>query len=154
MRSWIRCFLVLGLVTAAAVPARAQGVATESAVRTAMSGFMDALNALDADRMATYFADDISAFVPSAQNDRVNGKAAVDRIFQVFSARTRTTTTRLSLVPEDLTVDATPQMAVVTFNIREPAINTTRRRTFVWKRVGDRWLISHFHASDFVSVPK
>jgi len=45
-----------------------------AAVRAAMAGFMDALNALDADRMASYFADDITAFVPlTGGHRRVGG---------------------------------------------------------------------------------
>lgn len=113
-----------------------------------MSGFMDALNRLDADGMAAFFAPDISAFVPVVQAERVEGKAAVDRIFRAFVERTRPTTARLSLVPEDLEVTSTSTLAVVTFNIRNSGAGVVRRRTFVWQRTGGRWLIRHFHASD------
>src|SRR6185369_2107990 len=59
------------------VGASASAQSTDSvAVRAAMSEFLDALNALDVARMSADFADDITAFVPSAQVDRVEGKAA------------------------------------------------------------------------------
>jgi len=128
--------------------------ADEAAVREAMAGFMSALNDLDAERMASFFAEQMTAFVPLAQADRVDGRAAVTQIFRNFVARTKPTTPKLNLVPEDLDVHVSGNLGVVTFNIREKAPGITRRRTFVYTRSGERWLISHFHASDFVSPPK
>lgn len=117
-----------------------------------MAGFMTALNALDADAMASYFAEDITAFVPAAQPDRVNGRPKVAQIFQNFVARTRPATSGLNLVPEDTEVMVSGDLGVVSFNIREA--NVTRRRTFVFVRSDGRWLIRHFHASDFTSPAK
>ncbi|HWW62536.1 MAG TPA: nuclear transport factor 2 family protein [Thermoanaerobaculia bacterium] len=116
----------------------------DAEVRAAMQGFMDALNALDADRIASYFADNITAFFPTAQGDRVNGKAAVVEIFRTYVAATSKPT---NLVPEDLQVTMSGDLALVTFNIRNPAV--TSRRTFVFRRSGGRWLITHLHASNF-----
>lgn len=113
-----------------------------------MADFMDALNALDVERMDAAFTDDVTAFVPIAQADEVVGRAAVTRIFRVFADRTRLSTPRLNLVPEDEQITSSPDLAVVTFQIRDKAPPMTHRRTFVFRRVGDRWLISHFHASD------
>ncbi len=135
-------------LTAAARPVGAQSASPDAEVRAAMSGFMDALNALDADRMAAFFAPDITAFVPAAQAERVEGKDAFVRIFRAFVERTRPATSRLALVPEDLKVELSGSLAVLTFNIRDAATGLVRRRTFVWRRMEDRWLISHFHASD------
>jgi ketosteroid isomerase-like protein len=118
------------------------------AVRAAMATFMDALNALDVARMDAAFTDDVTAFVPTAQADEVVGRAAVTRIFRVFADRTRLSKPRLNLVPEDERIAASPTLAVVTFQVRDTAPPVTHRRTFVFRRVGDRWLISHFHASD------
>jgi uncharacterized protein (TIGR02246 family) len=128
--------------------------ADETAVRAAMTGFLDALNALDADAMSSFFAEDITAFVPLAQADRVQGRDAVTRIFRNFVARTKPTTPRLNLVPEDLEVQVSGDLGVVTFNIREKGPDVTRRRTFVFARHGNAWLIRHFHASDFVAAPR
>jgi ketosteroid isomerase-like protein len=128
-----------------------QSADNESAVRAAMASFMDALNALDVARMDAAFTDDVTAFVPLAQPDEAVGRAAVTRIFRTFADRTRATTARLNLVPEDEQVEASATLAVVTFQIHETSPRITRRRTFVFRRVGDTWLISHFHASDFSS---
>jgi ketosteroid isomerase-like protein len=119
-----------------------------------MTGFIDALNALDADAMSAFFAEDITAFVPLAQGDRVQGREAVTRIFRNFVARTKPATSRLNLVPEDLEIMVSGDLGIATFNIREKAPDVTRRRTFVFKRSGDQWLIRHFHASDFLAAPK
>ena len=123
----------------------------ETAVRAAHEGYMKALNALDLDAMSAYFADDITAFVPLAQADRVQGKAAVVRIFRNFVDRVKPSTPNLNIVPEDVEVVVSGDLALVSFNVREPA--ATRRRTTVFARYGDRWLIRHFHASDFITPP-
>jgi ketosteroid isomerase-like protein len=113
-----------------------------------MANFMDALNALDVERMDAAFTDDVTAFVPTAQAEEVVGRVAVTGIFRVFADRTRLSTPRLNLVPEDERIVASPTLAVVTFQVRDTAPPVTHRRSFVFRRVGDRWLISHFHASD------
>ena len=112
-----------------------------------MNGFLDALNALDVERMAAYFADDVTAFVPTAQADRVDGKPAVVEVFRQFVETTRKTTSRLQIVPEDLEVDAESETAIVTFNVR--SAGSVLRRTFIFRNQGGRWLIVHFHASNF-----
>ena len=138
-------FVAAGCATSSG---RATSTDFEPAVKAAMANFMDALNALDVERMDAAFTDDVTAFVPTAQADEVVGRAAVTRIFRVFADRTRLSTPRLNLVPEDEQIAASPTLAVVTFQIRDRAPPITHRRTFVFRRVGDRWLISHFHASD------
>jgi len=116
-----------------------------------MSGFMDALNALDAGKMSSFFAEDITAFVPVAQADRVEGRAALTTIFQKFVDRTKPTVSRLNLVPEDLEMLVSGDLAMVSFNIREKALNVTRRRTVIFVRRDGHWLMRHMHASDFTS---
>lgn len=116
-----------------------------------MASFMDALNTLDVPRMQAAFTDDVTAFVPTAQPDEAVGRAAVTRIFRTFADRARATTSRLNLVPEDERIEASPTLAVVTFQIHQTSPNVTHRRTFVFRRVGSNWLISHFHASDLAS---
>jgi ketosteroid isomerase-like protein len=140
----------IALATAAA-PLRAQS-SEDTAVRYALAGFMDALNALDADRMTAFFADDITAFVPLVQADRVNGKAAVTKIFRDFVVRTRATVAELNLVPEDIEVEASKDLGVAIFQVHDAAANAVRRRTFVFKRIRGKWLIRHFHASDLASL--
>jgi ketosteroid isomerase-like protein len=122
-------------------------------VHAAMAEFVDALNALDAPRMSADFADDITAFVPSAQVDRVGGKAAVTAVFQTFADRAKAAP-RTTTVPEDIRIEVSGSLAVVNFMVRAKPPLSTKRRTFVFRKVGTRWLISHFHASDPVSPPR
>lgn len=122
------------------------GGTADAPVRAAMSGFMDALNALDVDRMAAYFADDVTAFVPLRQADRVNGKAAVVEIFRKYVEAAGGA--RTNLVPEDLRIDRYGETAIATFNLRGQG-GVVSRRTFVFHLERGRWLITHFHASNF-----
>ena len=153
----MRRFILIIVFLTAACSTTTTPVSTsgdEAAVRAAMNGFMDALNALDADRMADYFADDITGFVPLAQADRVEGREAMSRIFRNFAARTKPTTLRLNIIPEDVEVFVSGDIGVASFNVREKSPDVTRRRTFVFVRHGDRWLIRHAHASDFFAAAK
>ena len=143
MRRWIPIKLgVLLLLLTACASTRP---APEASARAAMLDFMEALNSLDVDRMGAFFAEDVTAFVPSAQAERVEGKAALVEIFQRYAEATRKTAARTNLVPEDLEVEAGREMAVASFNLRSP--DGTGRRTFVLRREGSRWRIVHFHAS-------
>jgi ketosteroid isomerase-like protein len=148
--SW-RPLLLLICAACATTPLARQSADSEGAVRAAMAGFIDALNTLDVARMDAALTDDVTAFVPSAQADEAVGRAAVTQIFRVFAEQTRVKTGRLQIVPEDERVEVSPTLSVVTFQIHQASPRVTHRRTFVFRRVGDRWLISHFHASDSFS---
>lgn len=111
-----------------------------------MASFMDALNALDADRITAAFAPDATAFFPLAQPQRANGRDEIGAVFHRFVENTKPKIGNLNLVPEDLQVTTSGDLALVTFQIRG---SITARRTFVFRRAGGRWLIAHLHASDF-----
>jgi len=108
-----------------------------------MSVFMDALNDLDADRLATFFADDATAFFPTIKPERIDGKAAVAQVFRDYVTAS---TKKTNIVPEDLHIAQTGDLAVVTFNVHNPS--AVSRRTFVWRRDKDTWRIVHLHASN------
>jgi len=134
-----RALVALLLAGCATLP-----VNDETGVRAAMANFMDALNKLDGPRISACFAEDATAFVPVAQPQRANGRAAIDAIFRTYIDLQKGQTT--NLVPEDMTVQTSGDFALITFQIVRPS---TARRTFVFKRVGGRWLITHMHASNF-----
>ena len=141
MKHFLPLLLVLLTTGCATAPA-----AREASVREAMNGFMTALNALDAERMAAYFADDVTAFVSTTQPDRIDGKPAVVEIFRKYVETTRRDTACAELVPEDLAVNAGGDVGIATFNIRREG--TVARRTFIFQNRGGRWRIVHFHASN------
>jgi ketosteroid isomerase-like protein len=117
-----------------------------------MDGFVGALNALDIDRINSCFTDDVTAFVPTVRADRVSGKAAVAGIFRDYVDATKKSATRTNIVPEDTLVDVSGDLAVVSFNVRNPG--SVARRTFVFRREGSVWRISHFHASNLRIAPR
>jgi ketosteroid isomerase-like protein len=139
--------LTLLLLFLAAACTSTAPTADDAPVRAAMSGFLDALNALDAEGMATYFADDITAFFPVAVAERVDGKAAVTEVFRTYTAETKKNVARTNIVAEEMQVTRSGNVAVVTFFVHNPT--AVSRRTFVFRREGARWLIVHLHASNY-----
>jgi ketosteroid isomerase-like protein len=110
---------------------------------TAMRGWMDALNSLDEARVVAAYAEDATAFFPTANAERVDGKAAIAAVFrEYFAANTRKT----NIVPEDLRVQESGNIVVITFNVQNPS--AISRRTFVWRRYAEGWRIFHMHASN------
>ena len=108
-----------------------------------MRAWMDALNALDEAQVVEAFADDATAFFPTAKAERVDGKAGIAAVFlDYFAANTKKT----NIVPEDLRVQQSGDVAVITFNVHNPS--AVSRRTFVWRRDARGWRIAHMHASN------
>ena len=138
---------VLVAALASALPTAVPS-ADETEVRAAFLGFFDALNALDAERMLSFMAPDVTAFMPNAKAERVDGREELAAIYRSFVEQTRRTAPRLDYVPQDVRVEVAPPLALVTASVRSSAPGVVRRRTFVFRRVGDRWLVCHFHASD------
>lgn len=111
-----------------------------------MEGFVSALNALDTDRIAGFLAPDVTVFVPTLQPGRVSGKAAAVGIFRDYVDVAKKSAARTAIVPEDSLIEFGGDLAVVSFTVRNSGLMA--RRTFVSRRSGDSWLISHFHASN------
>jgi len=111
-----------------------------------MDEFLGALNALEVDRINACLTEDVTAFVPTVQAQRISGKAAVARVFRDYVDATKKTVTHTNIVPEGTLVDVSGDIAVVTFSVRNPA--SVARRTFLFRREGGAWRISHFHASN------
>jgi len=138
-----RLLLLLFIVLIGCATARTND---EGGVRAAMNGFMDALNALDADRITASFTEDATAFFPLAQPQRAENRSEIDAVFRKFVETTKKDTQRLNLVPEDMRIETSGDLAMVSFQIRGAS---TARRTFIFRRVNGRWLIKHMHASNF-----
>ena len=133
-----RIAAVLLFLTALSCASARQGDA-----RAAMSGFMDALNNLDLERITSHFAEDATAFFPVVKAERVDGKSAITAVFRDYVAAN---TKKTNIVPEDLHVTQSGNVAVVTFYVHNPS--AVSRRTFVWRNEGGTWRIIHMHASN------
>ncbi len=104
---------------------------------------MDALNNLDEQRIVGHFAPDATAFFPVVKAERVDGRDAIAAVFHDYVAAN---TKKTNIVPEDLHVAQSGDIAVVTFNVHNPS--AVSRRTFVWRREAGTWRIVHMHASN------
>lgn len=140
--------VVLACLAGCAPTTQSHVMTPDAGVRASMERFLMALNQLDTAAMSASFADDISAFVPTARADRVEGKAAVSRIFEAFAIDARTRGDRLDIRPEGLRVQAAGDAGFASFAARDTVAGTLSRRTFIFRRTSGRWLIVHFHASN------
>jgi ketosteroid isomerase-like protein len=138
--------LLLGL-TSQAMGQQPRAV-VDAQVRAEMTNFLAALSELDAARMIAHFAEDITAFVPTQSAELVRGRPAVARIFEAFVTRLRDQGSPAPAAAPGLEIQSSERLAVVTFQLQPAESSAVRRRTFVFRRTGDRWLITHFHASD------
>ncbi|MGZ5431502.1 MAG: nuclear transport factor 2 family protein [Thermoanaerobaculia bacterium] len=109
----------------------------------AMRDWMDALNSLDGARVVGAFAEDATAFFPTVKAERADGKDAVAAVFRDYL---KANTKKTNIVPEDLRVQQSGDLAVITFNVHNPS--AVSRRTFVWRRDARGWRIVHMHASN------
>jgi ketosteroid isomerase-like protein len=130
-------FLTALLLLFACATSRSDGAAD------AMSDWMDALNSLDEPRIVSAFAEDATAFFPVVRAERVDGKAAIATIFRDYL---KANTKKTNIVPEDMRVQQSGDIAVITFNVHNPS--AVSRRTFVWRRDARGWRIVHMHASN------
>lgn len=108
-----------------------------------MAQFMADLNALNYDAIVGHFAPDATAFFPVVRAERAGGKEAIAQVFRDYVAGN---TKKTNIVPEDLLVQESRNMAVITFNVHNPS--AISRRTFVWRRDSGGWRIVHMHASN------
>ncbi len=129
-----------------AVPA-AQNVAN-GPVAAAVAEFVNAINALDAERLGRTFAEDVTGFFPGLPFPaaRVEGRANLQGAFAQLFAQLRQRGTRsASLQPRATGVQLYGDVAVASFHL--VGQQEIGRRTLVLRRVGARWLIVHMHAS-------
>jgi ketosteroid isomerase-like protein len=108
---------------------------------------------LDWDRFRQSFADDATVFFPVPEPPRrFSGRAEIERQFRRVFAAIRANSTsaaapfhRLSPVGlhcSPISTDA----ALVSFTLENE--QRVGRRTLIWRRIGNRWRITHLHASN------
>jgi uncharacterized protein (TIGR02246 family) len=136
------------LAAQAATPAVAAQPAAEAPVRVVVAEYVNALNALDAERLGRTFADDVTCFFPGSPFPaaRIQGRANVQSGFaQLFAALRQRGARAANLSPAGLAVQLYGDTAIATFHL--VGQQEVGRRTLVLRRLGARWLIVHLHAS-------
>lgn len=116
-------------------------------VQETLDRFITAFEGLRIEDMMDHYAEDATSFFPVEHHKtKLVGKDQIKGAFQRVIEKIRSAgLSRISLVVEDLMVDQYDNIAVATFHIRD---NTLSRRTLVLRKTGDRWLITHLHASN------
>jgi len=115
--------------------------------------FLNAFRNLEWDRFTEYFADDATAFFPpSAKHaQRANSKLEIVNIFKIVfenAHKRRTSAPYLDIDPKEIKIQMSGQVAIVSFTLNDP--DMLSRRTLVWTKRNDSWIIIHLHASGIV----
>jgi ketosteroid isomerase-like protein len=125
-----------------------------AAVANTVRDFIAAFTTLNWDTFTTFFADDVTAFFPPSANypERTDSKEELENIFRLAFDNFRKGKSGppyLTIVPLDQTIQLYGDIAIVTFMLNDPTV--FGRRTLVFRKAGDRWLMIHMHGS---GVPK
>jgi len=112
--------------------------------------FLEAFDNLDWDKFRRAIAVDATMFMPFPHMARrLNGKDEILSAFRAFFDEVRQKADGppyLKLQPADMKVQLIDNVAIVTFHLTSDA--TLSRRTIVFHRRNDRWLVAHWHASN------
>lgn len=153
MRKFITLFLVLFVIyqnTTAQTVSTSFNADSISAVNT-VNKFLEAFRNLEFEKFRNYFAEDVTVFFPPSAKvaARVEGKANVESVFKTFFDKVRTqksTPPYLDINPQEMKVKLIGNIAIVTFQLNEE--NLLDRRTILFEKQNDKWLIVHLHASN------
>jgi hypothetical protein len=149
----IAAFALPGVALAAptnpAVPAPV-AQAGEASPQAGVNAFIASINRLDSVAMGRLFADGATVFFPGPPFPirRIQGKAEVVRYFGLLFEALRARGMRQgNAAPADLVFQTWDDTSIATFHLNGG--QDIGRRTLVLRRIGGRWLISHFHASAY-----
>ena len=149
MRMAVASLFVLVSMT----PSLAQSTTSRDRVMETVQTFIRANETANLELIVGTFDDAATVFFPGGQAQRANGKVEIREAFAtLFKPRTGP----IAITPRDVNIQVFDDSAIVTAHlgdlpplpVREPA--TFARRTFILRRVGDRWLIVHLHASNYL----
>jgi ketosteroid isomerase-like protein len=127
------------------------------AVLVTTNNFLIAFRNLEWDRFKEYFADDATAFFPPSARYpyRANNKSAIMDIFKMVfenAHKRKTSAPYLDIDPKDIKIQMAGQVAIVSFTLNDP--DMLSRRTLIWAKRSDRWMIIHLHASGIILSDK
>jgi len=120
------------------------------AVVETINQFVHAFSNLEWEKFTAFFADDATAFFPPSARFpyRANNKQEIEKIFKnVFehAKENKTSPPYIIIEPKDVKIQMAGSVAIVSFILNDPGM--LGRRTIVWKKENERWLIIHLHAS-------
>jgi len=127
------------------------------AVEEQVKAFVQAFNNLDCKRFNEFFSCDSTVFFPSQETKRVTGKSKRENLFQgIFEDERKKRSYDESYLPVRLIgrtkVEMLGDTAIVTFhtdNRNSSGLGESiGRRTVVFQRDGEQWLVVHLHASN------
>lgn len=120
------------------------------AVRSAMTNFLEAFDNLEWNRFQHCFDRNATVFFPPSAGvpRRANGISEIETIFKrVFEniRAGRQNPPFQNIHPLDVRLQMLHDAAIVTFHLKDGPM--CGRRTIIFRKHGDSWLIVHIHAS-------
>ena len=110
------------------------------------------------DGVMAVFADDATAFMPTANAaTRLTGKAEIRRAFAALFQNAPPSAPPRSVSPRDLAVVSFSDVAIVTFHLDSaqpvgPGQRAVGRRTLILRRTESGWAVVHLHASTMITA--
>lgn len=112
--------------------------------------FVDVFANLKWDEFISFFSDDATCFFPAyrMQPQRAASKEELAKTFKLLFENARKQKTEppyLTIEPKEIKIQMTGEVAIVTFHLN--SASNFGRRTIVFKKQNENWLIIHMHAS-------
>ena len=116
-------------------------------VRATLNDFFRTVEAMDLDRVATFFDEDAQMFSPlPTYPARLDGRVAILAQFKAIADAIKQMPAPLKIDPQQLVVREFGDLALVTFHLNLPG-GPLHRRSFLLRRTANGWQIVHIHAS-------
>jgi ketosteroid isomerase-like protein len=119
-------------------------------VEAAATAFLTAFDKLEWELFCAAIAQDATFFMPwPSFPDRLDGRAQIEQAFRpLFTElpQKKAGPFYLDLHPTNLAIQVFGESAVVTFHLAE--VDHYGRRTAVFAKRGEQWLLVHLHASN------
>jgi|SRR5215471_5582971 len=145
----LACLMIATVTRGGQQPSSATDVAT-SLVNAIVTSNLDGVMAV--------FADDATAFMPTANAaTRLTGKAEIRRAFAALMQNAPASATPRAVSPRDVAVQSFGDVAIVTFHLNSaqpvgPGQRAVGRRTLILHRSGSVWSVVHLHASTMATA--
>ena len=120
---------------------------TNTDIRGTLNDFFRAVEAMELDRVATFFDEDAQMFSPlGTYAARLDGRAAILAQFKAIADAIKQMPAPLKIDPQHMAVREFGDLALVTFHLNLPG-GPLHRRSFLLRRNANGWQIVHIHAS-------